>query len=717
MSRTIPALGSYAASLTLAKTGAGMQILSGANAYSGPTQIDQGVLSLASPASLPSSSSVSVSGGAVLAVQPNGWTGSQINALLGAVTWYSNAAFGMDTTNGNATYSGNLASQLGVGLTKVGPNTLTLSGSNTYTGGTVVNQGTLEPALATALPGNATGYAAPNTVSVAAGAELAVPTGDGASTGWNNAQINTLVGAATWGGSTSVLGIDTTNGNFTYSGGITQALGLTKLGPNALTLTGANAYTGQTILSGGTLQFSSAVNQTLNGNVSGGGTLAMAGPAALTLNGNISGSGAVVTTGGTLTLAGANSYTGGTMISGGLLSVNVLNNTSSSNIPANSLFAFSGNINVNGGTLQYTGTGGVTNMYSDGNFSMGTGVVQVVNPNANLTLAGNIYWGNITKTGPGTLTISGANQGDWQSVLQGALVLTNAGGYPSSGVYVAPGAMLQFAANNNNVGLWTGVGVDGTFDFNGTSDALDGLGGGGLVTNSAISTTSTLSYGWSPYSGPPGGTNTFSGAIKDGAGVMALVVTGGYGQGSFAAGDLTLTGTGNAYSGGTTIAGGTLQIGDGATGLGSLPGNVSVGSLSVSGYTAQGALIFDTPAGMSLTASGNISGNIGVAGGLSKTGAGLLTLTGNNTYTGGTTIGGGTLQMGSAWPSARPTEASPSTAPARSTSTATAPPWARCPGPARSTTAAAASAPSPSAPTTPAAPSAARSRTPAARSP
>ena len=55
--------------------------------------------------------------------------------------------------------------------------------------------------------------------------------------------------------------------------------GVDKLGGNTLTMTGSNNYTGPTTISGGTLQFSSAANQTLSGNISGGGALATPAPA------------------------------------------------------------------------------------------------------------------------------------------------------------------------------------------------------------------------------------------------------------------------------------------------------------------------------------------------------------------------------------------------------------------------------------------------------
>src|SRR5690606_38142571 len=85
----------------------------------------------------------------------------------------------------------------------------------------------------------------------------------------------------------------------------------------------------------------------------------------------------------------------------------------------------------------------------------------------------------------------------------------------------------------------------------------------------------------------------------------------------------------NTYTGGSTIAEGTLQIGDGST-LGSIDGDV----------TNNAALVFARSD--AITYGGVISGT----GTLQKSSVGTLTLTGANTYTGGTTISEGTLQIG-----------------------------------------------------------------------
>ncbi|MGO4522980.1 autotransporter-associated beta strand repeat-containing protein [Dyella sp. 2RAF44] len=83
----------------------------------------------------------------------------------------------------------------------------------------------------------------------------------------------------------------------------------------------------------------------------------------------------------------------------------------------------------------------------------------------------------------------------------------------------------------------------------------------------------------------------------------------------------------NTYSGGTTIASGTLQLGDGGT-SGSISGNVDNRS----------ALVFDRSD--LVTFDGAISGH----GVLMQIGSGTLVLGGANTYTGGTLVDAGTLQ-------------------------------------------------------------------------
>ena len=158
------------------------------------------------------------------------------------------------TGTGSGTFSGLISNSSGTaGLTKTGIGQLVLSNaSNTYNGNTTVNQGILTAAATGALPG----YNAPGKVVVADGATIGVRTG----ASWTSANIDTLRANVTWSTTGSRLGLDTTAGAFTYASDITGAFSVHKIGGNNLTLTGANTYTGKTILGGGSVLVSSFGN-------------------------------------------------------------------------------------------------------------------------------------------------------------------------------------------------------------------------------------------------------------------------------------------------------------------------------------------------------------------------------------------------------------------------------------------------------------------------
>ncbi|EHE2088350.1 fibronectin-binding autotransporter adhesin ShdA, partial [Salmonella enterica subsp. enterica serovar Havana] len=154
---------------------------------------------------------------------------------------------------------------------KSGDDALTLSGANTYTGGTLISDGTL----------------------VASNVE-ALGTGDVT----NNATLELNTGG-------------------TFDNAIGGSGNVVKSGADTLTLSGSNSYTGGTTISGGTLVAS---------NVEALGTGDVTNNATLELNtggdfiNNIGGTGRVEKSGDdVLTLSGANSYSGGTLISDGTL--------------------------------------------------------------------------------------------------------------------------------------------------------------------------------------------------------------------------------------------------------------------------------------------------------------------------------------------------------------------------------------------------------------
>ncbi len=185
-------------------------------------------------------------------------------------------------------------------LFKTGLGTMVVSGTNTYSGGTTISAGTLEFVNTVSTP--TTGA-----INVNSGSTLAIAVGGAGQFGTGTSGVGTIGGIFSGlggrGSSTVVLnsgsavGIDTTGGSVTYAGNITNAgVGLTKLGSNALTLTGSNTYSGGTIISSGTLVVS---------NTSGSAT----GTGALQLN-----SGATLT--GTGTIAATNATIRGTVIVG-----------------------------------------------------------------------------------------------------------------------------------------------------------------------------------------------------------------------------------------------------------------------------------------------------------------------------------------------------------------------------------------------------------------
>ncbi len=292
LSGSLSGLGSFT------KVDSGTLTLATANSYVGNTLISGGTLALGDALAL-QQSTLDTSGSGTLSF------GSLTTATFGGLTApgtlsLSNSAsvavaLSVGNNNANTTYSGGLR---GPGsLTKVGSGALLLSGSNSYTGGTAVNAGTLEAANTGSLPG----YSTAGKVTVANGGILAVSAGG---SGWTAANIASLLaGNGSHFAVGSALGIDTTAGNFSYGSNIVGSLGVTKLGTNSLTLSGSNTYTGPTTITLGKLVIdgwltNSAVSVnggTLGGTgylgsvtVSGNGTLAPGDPqGVLHLSGNL----------------------------------------------------------------------------------------------------------------------------------------------------------------------------------------------------------------------------------------------------------------------------------------------------------------------------------------------------------------------------------------------------------------------------------------------
>lgn len=127
--------GSNTTSLT--KQGTGTWIVSGANTYSGGTNIAAGTLSFAN-GSLGSSGNINFTGNSALQ-----WNGTNTQDVSSRVVMNNGVTSTFDTNGNNVIFSSAVGSLSTGALVKNGAGTLTLNGSNTYTGTTTVSAGTM----------------------------------------------------------------------------------------------------------------------------------------------------------------------------------------------------------------------------------------------------------------------------------------------------------------------------------------------------------------------------------------------------------------------------------------------------------------------------------------------------------------------------------------------------------------------------------------------
>ncbi|EAB5740016.1 autotransporter outer membrane beta-barrel domain-containing protein [Salmonella enterica subsp. enterica] len=223
----------------------------------------------------------------------------------------------------------------GQSLTKTGAGTLILNAENTYTGGTTISGGTLVATNVDALGSGDvtddatlelnTGGTFDNAIS---GSGQVVKSGDKMLTlsGANSYSGGTLISDGTLVASNvEALGTgDVTNDavlelntDGTFDNVISGSGQVVKSGDETLTLSGSNTYTGGTLISSGTL-VATGVEALGSGDVTDNATLELS--TGGDFDNAISGSGQVVKSGDkTLTLSGSNTYTGGTTINDGTL--------------------------------------------------------------------------------------------------------------------------------------------------------------------------------------------------------------------------------------------------------------------------------------------------------------------------------------------------------------------------------------------------------------
>ena len=546
----------------LVKTGSGSVVLANNNTYMGNTNVWFGLLYVGN----------------------NSTTG----AIAGNIHLQYNSSQIYFNRSNDYTYSGNIS---GAGeVIKQNSNSLYLTGNNTHTGGTTIQEGTLY-------------------------------IGNNSETGSISGNIENI----------STLSFYRSN-DYTYSGVISGMGNVYKKGNGNLYFTGNNTYIGYTFIQEGTLSIGNASTQgAIAGNIDNEALLIFNSPSnnSYNYNGVISGPGEVRKIGaGTTYLTGVNYYyTGITQIFAGLLVVNsiesssevILNNDAKlefmtgtdkkikalrSNSATTEVILGSRTLTI--GTSGDNDGGGIFN----GVISGGGGSI-VKRGSGTLTLTGNNTYQGATTIHEGSIAIgSNTTTGSIQSssiINHASLRFARSNDYTYSGVISGVGQIIKEGAatlflTGNNTYLGTTSILEGTLSIGNNTTA--GAIAGNIYNNAALIFNRSNDY---TYSGVISGTGTVT---KNGAG--ALYLTGN-----------------NTCSGTTTISAGTLYIGNNTT-TGEIAGNINNTS-TLSFYRSD-----------DYTYIGAIWG----AGNVIKQGTGTLFLTANNTYTGTTTISAGTISVG-----------------------------------------------------------------------
>jgi outer membrane autotransporter protein len=596
---------------TLTQMGDGTLTLTGNNTYSGTTTISNGTLQVGNGGTSGSlgtgnvvnegalafnrsdnivvSNSVSGSGnlrqagsGTTTLTADNTYSGGTTisSGTLQVGNGGTTGAIGSGNVTNNATLAFNRSNEIVVSntisgsgsLRQVGSGTTTLIADNTYTGSTVITNGTLQVGNGGTSGSLGTGNVTNNSrlkfnrsddITVGnqiSGTGSLIQAGDGTTTltANNTYSGTTVITNGTLqigdGGTSGSLGtgavtndarlVFNRNDSTTVNNLITGTGELVQLGTNTLTLTANNTYNGTTTISNGAVQVGNGgTSGSLgSGNVMNDGTLILNRSDQVVVSNSISGSGNLTKAGaGTAILTEDNSYSGITTISNGTLQVG------------------------NDSTTGSLGTGAVTNngilafRRSDGiavsNLISGFGHLVQAGSNTLTLTANNTYTGTTTVSSNSALQVgNGGNTGTLgvagNVTNNGALVynrndeVTVSNRISGTGNFTQAGSGTVILAQNNT---YTGI----TTISNGTLQLGNG-GNAGSVASSQIVNLGALLINRSDNINI---TNVISG-------------TGSLTQ----AGTNTLTlSASNSYTGGTTIQnGGTLAVQNGALGSGNL---------------------------------------------------------------------------------------------------------------------------------------------------
>jgi fibronectin-binding autotransporter adhesin len=557
----------------LNKLDRGTLVLNGNNSYSGGTRLSGGTLVVGSNAAL----------------------GTGILTSADLTTLDSNRAVSLSnavTLNGSLTLGGSNDLSLngtvsGIGaLVKNGSANLTLNGNNRYSGGTLLNAGSLTLGHNTAL---GTG-----TLTILGHTSLDTSA---------NLQLNNAIAVSQ---QLSLAG----SHDLTLSGVLSGNGSLIKNGNGQLLLSGTSTYTGNTLVNAGDLtvngnfastQVQIASGASLSGSGSIAGQVSLADGASL----NHTSSSAPLSVGGLALAAASNlnfalgapgSSTAQIKVNGDLTLDGTLNisNSGSFGTGLYPLFSYGGNLTDNGLSL-----GNLPGSFLASQMTLQTSMANQINLLVNHQADPLLFWNGAKTNADGS--ISGGS-GVWGPDTN----WTNASGQNASGWSAG-----QFGVFAGPSGTITVAGVQ---SFAGLQFLTDGYqvlaaqGDGLAPTNSASGALAAVRVS--------SGASTLLGAVLSGSGGIEKLD----------GGTLILAGN-NTYSGGTTVTGGTLQ---GST------------------FSLQGSVVNNATLIFQQTGAGEFAGTLSGSGTTIKRGVGTLLLTGANDFSGLFSIEQGVLQLAQA---------------------------------------------------------------------
>ncbi len=664
----------------LSVSGTGTLTLSVDNPLTGSSVVNNGVLNLSSDGAL-GTSALSQTGGTINfkssspTVNSLGGTGG--NLYLGnSATSGASVLFVGDTTS--TTYAGNLndASPTAIGsLTKNGSGSLTLTGTNNYTGITTVTDGELKLGKRLSLYNGSTGSWTASNLIVYGTLGLRMG-GTGEFTSADLAALDT-------GGfdTTAVLSLDTTSGNTSVTDSFGGAMKIEKVGLNTLSLAGTNTFSNGITVGQGAIEAANPSGISIPSDLTVGNVTfdAWANMAYSNQFGSTSlvkfntGPGAV---NGKLNLRGTSQTIAG-LESGNNNRIAIVQNDETS-APGYTSNPGACSLTINTAPSTFHSFRGIIRNQDGGALSIiktGTGTQELINPPIS-----SISYNGTTSVNEGTLRInfnSGFNTsfGSNITVASGATLNFHAvaGNYAFDRVISGDGNIVVDGTNaviffNNQHTFTNGVTVGvNTFDGflalsgNGGAGAGNATGqfctGGAMIPTNVITVNggATLSLdGVAPLGNSTmvpafapsihinenstlyGGTNTVAfvpNITLDGGKIQ---ITDGANHGGFGT-DLTFVGT-VVVGGSSTVPSTIFTTGTGAN------ANASLGSAALPGTTFDVANVTGDSAA-DLTISTNLRNLANLTSPLVKTGPGTMLLSGTNTYTGDTTVSGGELTL------------------------------------------------------------------------